>query len=292
MTATPLPNGPIALIGDLHGHWSEEDVEYFNASEYALLLVTGDLGSGTERNGVEIARSLARLQKPTLVVPGNNDAPFGDEIAAEFRYQTGLVRLLGLVPGSHATNEGSGHVALCGYALRTVTLGERELSIVVGRPYAMGGSELSFRRALANRYGVTTMADSVARLRQLVHGAGAELLFLAHNGPTGLGDGKDDPWGCDFRPEQGDFGDEDLASALAHATTMGKRVLAVVAGHMHRRVGANRVGSVQRKGTLYLNPAVAPRIQATATGVRRHHMRLSLGPKGAEAEDVYVQGDG
>ncbi len=26
------------------------------------------------------------------------------------------------------------------------------------------------------------------------------LIFLAHNGPTGLGGQKDDIWGCDFRP--------------------------------------------------------------------------------------------
>ena len=35
----------IALIGDLHSSWDETDVAYFNRSDYALLLFTGDLGA-------------------------------------------------------------------------------------------------------------------------------------------------------------------------------------------------------------------------------------------------------
>lgn len=262
---------------------------YFNQSEYSLLLVTGDLGSGTRQNGVAIARALARLEKPTLVVAGNNDAPFGDEIATEFRFQTGLVQLLELVSGAHDPAASAGHVSLCGYDLRTVTLGARTVSIVVGRPYAMGGNELSFPEPLARRYGITSMADSEARLRDLVERAPSEeLLFLAHNGPAGLGHTRDDIWGCDFRPEEGDWGDEDLRAAVEHARGVGKRVLAVIAGHMHRRDGGERAAMRREQGVLYVNAALVPRIHSTADGLRRHHMRLWLDADGARAEDVFV----
>jgi hypothetical protein len=40
-----------------------------------------------------------------------------------------------------------------------------------------------------------------------------------------LGDRKSDIWGCDFRPEEGDFGDPDLRTPVDHARPIGKSVL-------------------------------------------------------------------
>ena len=54
----------IAILGDLHGSWDDLDADYFNRSDYAMLLFTGDLGSGTANNGLAIARSIGRLSKP------------------------------------------------------------------------------------------------------------------------------------------------------------------------------------------------------------------------------------
>jgi uncharacterized protein (TIGR04168 family) len=143
------------------------------------------------------------------------------------------------------------------------------------------------------RYGIDSMAASVARLLELVERAPAdELLFLAHNGPSGLGDCREDIWGCDFRPEQGDWGDHDLAEAVAHAARLGKKVLAVVAGHMHRRLDAERAATVKRAGALYANAALAPRIHPLAGTVRRHHMKLWFDADGAHAKDVFVQAEG
>ena len=81
----------IALIGDLHGSFDALDVAAFNDSDYDLLIFTGDLGSGTAKNGVEIARLLSGLHTPTIVMPGNNDAPFLAEIAAEFGHQRDVI---------------------------------------------------------------------------------------------------------------------------------------------------------------------------------------------------------
>ncbi len=185
----------IALIGDLHGAWAREDTEYFNASDYDLLLLTGDLGSGTALNGLTIAKMLARLNKPTLVIAGNNDAPFATEIAAEFKYQAGLAQLMRLTQAPDAKHVARG-TALCGYDLRSYTIRDTTFTVLVGRPYAMGGNELSFPDLLRQRYGVESLEQSVQRLCKLVATApSGDIVWLAHNGPSGLGNKRSSIWG-------------------------------------------------------------------------------------------------
>jgi len=105
---------------------------------------------------------------------------------------------------------------------------------------------------------------------------------LAHNGPTGLGSEPGDIYGKDFgRNPRGDFGDEDLALALAEIERQGRRVIAVVAGHMHDRLkhprGQMRRRFVRMNGTAFINPAVVPRIRRTDTGATvRHFLRMSV----------------
>jgi predicted phosphodiesterase len=96
----------IALIGDLHGSWDDTDVRAFNASDHDMMLFAGDLGSGTARNSVEIARSISGLTKRAIVMPGNNDADFLPEIAAEFGRQRGIAELIQL--GARQTHAGIG----------------------------------------------------------------------------------------------------------------------------------------------------------------------------------------
>lgn len=269
----------IALIGDLHGFWSEADVAYFNASQYELLLFTGDLGSGTRKNGVDIARSVARLNKRALVVAGNNDAPHRHDIAAEFRLQGGLTELMRLAPAHPMAHGREGNVALCGYSVHEVSIGERTFSVIAGRPYAMGGNELSFPEALQERYGIVSMVASKERLCALVEQAPTtDLIFLAHNGACGLGDDATSIWGRDFEPAAGDWGDDDLRCAVQHAERIGKRVLAVVAGHMHRSSKLPRTATARQDGVLYVNPALVPRVLLQNDAAVRHHMVLELTP--------------
>lgn len=284
-----VPTTSIALIGDLHGHWSDADVAYFNASDYDLLLFTGDLGSGTQKNGLDIARSVARLNKRALVVAGNNDAPHRLEIAAEFRLQGGFTELMRIDPQHPLGDRQEGNVTLCGYSVHEVMLGRSTISVLIGRPYAMGGNELSFPEALEETYGIRTMEESKARLCELVEQVPTrDVIILAHNGVVGLGAEPSSIWGCDFREEAGDWGDQDLWNAVQHAKHVGKRVLAVVAGHMHRSQQLQRPATVQHDGVLFVNPAFVPRVLEHDEGVVRHHMVLELTHDSVTARDVFV----
>lgn len=286
------PRVKIGIIGDLHGSFDAEDARYFNRSDYDLLLLTGDLGSGTAQNGISVAREVARLDKPTLVVAGNNDAPYAAEIAAEFKYQS---RLAALMRVSRGRGEQESSVVLCGYDLRTYTFADYSFSVLVGRPYSRGGPHLFHPEGLAERYGVLDHEGSEAQLRELVRAAPTrDVLWLAHNGPSGLGSRGIDIFGADFREEEGDWGDRDLESAVQFSKE-DRRVLAVIAGHMHRRpprAGAERerTAQVEKDGTLYVNAGVVPRIFSGAKGEVRHHMVLELhADRPPVARDVWVE---
>lgn len=280
----------IGIVGDLHGHWDEWDARYFAEVGYDLVLFTGDLGSGTRNDGVRIARSIGRLNARALVLPGNNDASAAPQILAELGHQRGLASLLRLGGDAGMTPRGEVHVS--GYDLRRFTLGGRRLGVLGARPYSRGGGELSSPELLAASHGITDMDDSARRLCALVdEAAGDDLIMLAHNGPTGLGGAATDPWGRDFAPEAGDWGDPDLAAALAHARARGTRVLAVVAGHMHTRTrdGRARTWQVTREGTLFVNAARVPRIVEEASGRYRHHVLLELTDDVVSARELLVR---
>ena len=280
----------IGVIGDLHGFWDDWDARYFSAIDYDLLLFTGDLGSGPGSNGVRIARSIGRLDKRALVMPGNNDVSAVLEIAAELGHQRGLLALRKLA--GQARGAAAGQVHLCGYSLHPFTLSGRDLTVIAARPYASGGSELSSPEALRASFGIDSADASMARLRSLVDRAPSEaLIVLAHNGPHGLGERAVDPWGCDFKPEEGDWGDRDLTDLIDYARSRGKRVLAVVAGHMHlhTRDGRTRAWQLRRDGTLYVNAAQVPRIQDEASGQYRHHVVLELDGDEASARELRVR---
>jgi uncharacterized protein (TIGR04168 family) len=281
--------GRIAVIGDLHGSWDDWDARHFDASDYDLLLFTGDLGSGTLDNGVRVARSIGRLTKPAFVMPGNNDVRDAPQIAAEIGHQRGLTALMQI---GGAPRPGAGQVRMCGFSLHPLELAGRSITLLAARPHALGGGEFSFPERLLEIYGVPSLDASARKLRELVESVTTrELIILAHNGPSGLGGAASDLWGRDFVPEAGDWGDPDLADAIEHARKLDKRVLAVIAGHMHTPVrgGASRTWQLRRQGTLYVNPARVPRIFEDAEGRHRHHVRLEVGAESVSAHEVLVR---
>lgn len=270
----------IAIIGDIHRQFNQHDVAQFNQSDYDLLLFTGDLANYWHREGLTVARQMARLQKPALIIPGNHDTLTAPQLLAEIKQWPRLRRWLAWgQPRRLRQWQGAlGQVQVGGYSVHPV-LGCKDVAVVVGRPFAMGGSVLHCHPQLQRQFGIGTMAESAARLCHLVeHTPHQRLIFLAHNGPTGLGSIRDSIWGNDFWPEAGDFGDSDLRQATDFAQQQGKTVLAVVAGHMHHHVkgGGQRTWHVVQDGIHYINAARVPRIFVRDGRIFHHHIRLSL----------------
>jgi uncharacterized protein (TIGR04168 family) len=291
---TPLEQrGRIALIGDLHSAWDDVDTGYFNRTGYELLLFAGDLGGTGRRDGMQIARSIAKLTRPALLMPGNNDAGQYTVLSAEFAYrrvQAELLRDLKLTasPDAGRAIEPLG-VRICGFSAHPVTLGDVDVTIVAGRPFAAGGGQFSSPETLALNFGIHSMEESSARLRGLIDQAPTEhLIFFSHNGPFGLGAAPDALWGRDFGPEPGDWGDPDLRDAIAHAGRRRRRTLAVVAGHMHWRLrtGGLRRFQEDRDGILYVNCAQVPRIVHSREGAARHHIALGVQDGRARIERI------
>jgi uncharacterized protein (TIGR04168 family) len=283
--ASPVPPQTecIALIGDVHSAWTPDDSSFFNASQYPLLLVTGDLGGSQARDGLSVARVMAALTKRTLVMPGNNDVREYARIAAELTYRHARQELLDGTAG--------GGPRMCGYSTHELSLAGVDLTIITGRPFAMGGCELSFPDELERNFGVASLEASAERLCALVDESESEnLVFFAHNGPAGLGAEPDAAWGRDFDPAAGDWGDTDLRTAIDYAVSRKRRPLAVLAGHMHwqLRSGGQRRWQLQKDGILYVNAARVPRVFAALGGTAHQHIALSFGPAGAHAEEVLI----
>jgi len=270
----------IAVIGDVHERWSDSDVRWFDGSDYDLVLFVGDL-AGYLDDGLAVARRIARMRKPTLLLPGNHDGVSLPHLGAEALGKAGLIRWLetGQTARCHALQQALSPVPMCGYSSHDFEADDVALTVIAARPHAMGGRAFHFRRHLSDRFGVADHHSSAERLKALVDASTHDdLLFLGHNGPTGLGDRRDDIWGCDFRPQQGDQGDVDLQRAIEHARAGGKRVRAVVAGHMHHQLkgGGWRHWRLERDGTSYVNAARVPRIFRQGRQLVRHHVRLLI----------------
>lgn len=280
----------LAVIGDIHGFWDDRDTAYFNRSDYDGLLFVGDLPRIT--GGDTVARMLSELNKPAWLIPGNHDGVTAPQLLAELKGWQWLARLgaLGMRRRMRRLRRNLGPVRLCG--LEMITLAE-DLGLLVARPHAMGPDRFYYRAFLRKRYGINDFRGSADTLKSLVDMAPRRLIVLAHNGPAGLGNQPDAPWGCDFSPAHGDFGDPDLREAIDHASASGRQVLAVAAGHMHlthRTTGARRQAWARQDGILYVNAAAVPRIRDN--GAQRRHVALDIGDGSAEATVVDVDESG
>lgn len=286
----------LGVVGDIHLEIDEVDVELLDAQGYDALLFVGDLAAYSHRGGLEVARIIGSLQTRTLVIPGNHDAAHWGQLAAEVLEADAIIPLMNV--GQDARLQGLeaalGGAELVGYSRHRLASSGRPVDLIAGRPHSAGGPRLAFRPHLAERFGVEDLEDSVRELKAQIDESDAEdLIFLAHNGPTGLGSKRDDIWGCDFRSSEGDFGDLDLERAIEHAKRRGKRVRAVVAGHMHHelRGGGHRRWQLVRDGVLYLNAARVPRIFDRGGRTLRHHVELTVDDTRVRAREVLLSGE-
>lgn len=280
----------LAVVGDIHGFWDSRDTAFFNDSDYDGVLFVGDFARWT--NDLPVARMLARLTRPAWAIPGNHDAVSAPQLLAEIKNRR-LVRTLtclGMRRRVRKLAEALAPVRLNGFSLDALDDG---LGLLTARPHAMGPDRFYYRGYLKRHFGIADFAASGQRLKALVEEAPQRLIILAHNGPSGLGDAVDAPFGSDFNPDYGDFGDPDLRAAIDHAHDTGRQVLAVVAGHMHHRnhkTGAVRSTWAREGGTLHINAARVPRMKRD--GSRRHHIALHVAGAAVSAENVFVSNDG
>jgi len=295
-TVDAIPGAPyknrmqFGVIGDIHGFWDERDTAFFNAAGYDMLLFVGDFARITA--DVSVARRLSQLTTPAWAIPGNHDGVTIPQLLAELKDQPLLKRLgaIGMTRRVDKLARAMSPVRLGGYSLETL---DDNLGLLTARPHAMGANRFYYRHYLQKRFGIGDYDASAARLCELVDAAPRDLIILAHNGPAGLGDTPDSPFGCDFAPEHGDFGDPDLRAAIEHARANGHRVRTVLAGHMHHRSkhsGEWRTTCADDGDTLYLNTARVPRIEAD--GDRRHHIALTVEDDRVQAETLYVDSNG
>lgn len=251
----------LAIAGDLHNQWDHTDVDLLLALAPAGLLVVGDLSNGQQR----IPRSLADLPLPLACVLGNHDC--GRDPSGEI-----LQRQLTLLGERH-----------CGWG--RCDLKPPGLAVVGARPgTAGGGYQLS--RAVQAVYGPVPLEESVERICRAAHGADPSLplVLLAHCGPSGLGSAFSDPCGRDWRLPACDWGDQDLALAIARIR-LSRPVPLVVFGHMHHKLrrggGERRTFYRDRQGTSYLNTASVPRHGVDGQGRQLRHLSwVHLGGSG------------
>ncbi|MBD2099339.1 TIGR04168 family protein [Leptolyngbya sp. FACHB-261] len=261
----------IAAVGDVHDAWDLEDHRALKALEVDLVLFVGDFGN----ESLETVRRIAALDLPKATVFGNHDAwytatewgrqkcPYNREHEDWFQIQLELLQDYDV-----------------GYGYRDWP--ELELSVVGGRPFSWGGPLWKHEEFYHTYFDVNSFADSTDRILSGVKAANQpSLIFLAHCGPTGLGDAPEAPCGRDWQPIGGDHGDPDLEQAIVKARSAGRAVPLVVFGHMHHQLRHTKTQKRQRvhrdaAGTVYLNAADVPRIVRSPEHTLRNFSLIQL----------------
>ncbi len=278
----------IAVVGDVHNQWEWEDNTCLQALGVDLALFVGDFGN----EAVTTVERVAGLQLPKAVIFGNHDAHYSAskrgrkkcpyDPTKEDRVQQQLDLL-----GEH-------HV---GYGKRDFE--QFHLSIVGSRPFSWGGPKWRNEEFYRQRYGITGFSDSTERIMSAVkETAYPTTIFLGHNGPIGLGDKPYDLCGRDWKPSGGDYGDRDLADAIAQTRAFGKHIPLVTFGHMHHKL--KNTDEYQRTAvikdeqeTVYFNAACVPRIVETDDQRWRKFFLVSLTSRGVDQiRLVWVGEDG
>jgi uncharacterized protein (TIGR04168 family) len=255
---TPAVPANLTIVGDVHRFWRAFDADYLERVRPELTMFVGDLGD----EDVEMTRTVAGLRVPKVVMLGNHDA------WESFTKHQPTPRLREILAAL-----GDEHLA---YGVREVP--EAGISVIGARPFSWGGQSLRSPALYTELYGVHTHRQSAAKIVEAARRAQhRDLIVLAHNGPLGLSQEPHDIYGKDFGRPGGDWGDRDLALALQRIEDLGLRVQMVVAGHMHHSLvhprGEQRVRFCRQRGTIFLNPAVVPRVRDVALGSESYFVR-------------------
>jgi uncharacterized protein (TIGR04168 family) len=280
-------NLTLAVVGDVHDRWDADDEIALKRLGVDLVLLVGDFGN----EAVSLVKAIAQMNLPKAVVLGNHDAWYTatdwgrKKCPYDRRQEDRVQQQLELLGESHV-----------GYG--KLDFPEFSLSVVGGRPFSWGGPEWKYAKFYQERYGIHSMAESAERITAAATATPSDtVIFIGHCGPAGLGDRPEDPCGRDWNPLGGDFGDPDLAMAIAQTRTLGKTVPLVAFGHMHHELRHTKMMRRRNlhcddQGTVYLNAASVPRIIDTASDRLRNFSLVTLRHgKVAQASLVWVNGD-
>ncbi len=251
----------IAIAGDIHDRWETADEVALQVLGVDLVLFVGDFGN----ESVQVVREIAAIKLPKAAVFGNHDAwysasDWGKQKCPYDRQKEDWVQdQIDLLQETHV-----------GYS--KLDFPELKLTVVGSRPFSWGGEVWKNAEFYNERFGVTSFAESTAKIVAAAEQAAYEtVIFLGHNGPVGLGSNADDPCGKDWQPLGGDYGDPDLTDAIAQVRKMGKTIPLVTFGHMHHdlrytKQHLRKTFLVSPEGTMYLNAARVPRIVKSPQG--------------------------
>lgn len=272
MLENPSQSIKIAIVGDVHDQWEAADAIALKQLGVDLVLFVGDFGN----EAVELVGRIAALDLPKAVIFGNHDAwytasdwgrskrPYDPSIEDRVQQQVDLL--------------GTSYV---GYG--KLDLPQFNLSIVGSRPYSWGGSQWKYTDFYQERYGIDSFAASTQRIVESATSASCEhLIMIGHNGPTGLGADPESICGKDWgEPIGGDYGDPDLADAIAILRAQGKSIPLVAFGHMHHKLRHTKERlrqplEIDPDGTVYLNAARCPRILATIERTVRNFSLVTI----------------
>ncbi|MEM7064609.1 MAG: TIGR04168 family protein [Cyanobacteria bacterium P01_B01_bin.77] len=259
----------IAIVGDVHDQWSWADTHALQALGVDLVLFVGDFGN----EAVTLVRQVAAVPLPKAVILGNHDVWYTVRDRKNCPYdQTQEDRLQQQLDALRDCHIGFGKLEAphC------------NVTVVGARPYSWGGARWRYRQFYRDRCNVRSFEESTARICATVETAEHNtLIFLGHNGPTGLGNQVHNICGRDWKRKGGDYGDPDFADAIAHAQSLGKQVALVVFGHMHHELRHDKTRlrdrvAVDNHGTVYVNGAQVPRVIKTDSGWQRSFTLVTL----------------
>lgn len=259
----------IAVVGDVHDAWEEEDGLALKHLSVDLVLFVGDFGN----ESVEVVRAIASLDLPKAAILGNHDAWYSASEWGRKRCPYDRTK------EDHVQQQldllGEFHV---GYG--KLDFPSLNLTVVGSRPFSWGGQDWKNKEFYLERYGVTSFEESTHRIVEAANSAAFEnIIFMGHSGPLGLGDSPVDPCGKDWHPIGGDYGDPDFASAIAQVRNRGKSIPLVAFGHMHHQLRHSdqlRIPVVSLQETVYVNAANVPRIMQTESDRLRNFSLVSL----------------
>ena len=276
----------IAIVGDVHDQWESADEAALRHLDVDLVLFVGDFGN----ESVDIVRQVAAVEIPKAVIMGNHDAwysasAWGKAKAPYDRSQEDRVQQqLDLLGKAHV---GFSHL----------DFDQFNLSVVGSRPFSWGGATWRNSQFYGDRYKIHSFTESTKQIVTSAESARHQtLIFIGHNGPTGLGDKTESICGRDWKPEGGDYGDPDLTEAIAQVKGSSKSIPLVTFGHMHHQLkhprDATRTIVEVKDDIVYLNAACVPRIVKTANDTKRSFSLATLRQGQIEKISlVWVDGD-